>query len=123
MESNKHAPTACERCSSRLFNQMVCARCGWRPDCPACGDPVFGRVDRVFCSQRCKKAMWDREHPQVTGADGAARVLVRLGDDELRDLLRRVMATRETERARVEGRKANSSGRLRVRWKVRAGEL
>lgn len=98
------------------FHHQVCDYCGWRPDCPECGRPVVGRADKVCCSERCKKARWDRECGPVTGPSGARRVVVEMSAQQFRDWIRGVMVKREAARAELLGQEPPRRGRLRVRW-------
>lgn len=109
-------PEICERCAGTVFNHQVCVICGWRPVCPGCGCLVSGRADKVFCSERCKKARWDRERGPVTGPSGARRVVVEMSDPQFRDWIRGVMVKREAARAELLGQEPPRRGRLRVRW-------
>lgn len=33
--------------------------------CPECGEPIIGRIDKVFCSDACRNLYHNREHGDV----------------------------------------------------------
>ena len=81
--------------------------------CPSCGRVVSGRPNKVFCSERCRKANWSREH---LGHAGAKLLLIAMSDAELRAFLREVLVQREALAVEASGREPAPGGRFRVRW-------
>ena len=74
-----------------------------------CGDPVRGRIDKVYCKDRCRRQRYaDRYNP----VDVAKRLVVGMSDVELRAFIRSVLSEREwkAEAPRLRGR-------FMLRWK------
>lgn len=89
-----------------------------KPCACGCGRPVVGKRTKLYHSDACRLADYERRNPlKRIGARRVVDLLTVLPDAELRDVLRQAMVAREIGTAASEGR-APRPGRLRVRWTI-----